>query len=258
MTLVRYPLTPEELRELLARRVEVARPEVAEALASAHEVAVFGSVARGVDGPDSDLDVISIDGPNRARSRSLDLVCVQAERTSQRWWLGSELAGHVATYGVWLRGTAAWRDSVFVSDWSIRKKSARILNLLSQLYIRREILSPHHTARYVERIVLELARLELLHQRTFLPTTDELRDAMLATDFAVVNEGAERLGRPPALMLEEVLAHHWKSSPRDAVEALFRARWKRRLAEAQAWREAGRPAAARREHGVAGDERVQQ
>lgn len=243
MTLSRQPQNVEELRELLAHRTSRMPAKAAAAMADAHELVIFGSVARGVDGPTSDLDVLAIGAATRARSRSVDFVAISRERISERWWLGSELAGHVARYGIWLRGTPSWRESAFVSDWSIRKKSARILALLSELYVRRHILSSLHITRYAERVVLELARLELLQRRAFITATDELRDDLIANDFAVVDAATELLGAPCSLMLEEVLDCHWTTRPRATVDSLFRESWARQLASAQAWREAGRPGA---------------
>ena len=41
-------------------------------------------------------------------------------------WLGSELASHVACYGVWIKGAGAWRSHASVSPNVVARKAARL------------------------------------------------------------------------------------------------------------------------------------
>lgn len=239
MKLTPHPRSADSLRDLVASHIRTFSDVVGDSLERADEVVVFGSFARGVEGPTSDLDVLAIGDGKRLKTRSFDLVFVSSDTRAQRWWLGGELAGHVATYGIWIQGSPTWRDQVFVSDWSLRKKNLRIISMLSDIYVRRRLLSPQHTTRLLERAVLEVARYDLLKEGTFIPATDEVRAALLQNGFSVIDEAPRLLGQPPALMLHEILACHWTTPPRATIETMFGTPWEAKLARAQAWRESG-------------------
>src|ERR1700687_3574597 len=77
------------------------------------EIVVVGSYAAGLHTTDSDLDVLCVGNGPRLKSRSLDLSWVSEKNICGDAWLGSELAGHIAKYGIWLRGEGHWRAHVF-------------------------------------------------------------------------------------------------------------------------------------------------
>ena len=100
-------------------------------LDEASEVAVFGSTAAAMDGPFSDVDLL-VTGPLQPRkTRSMDLVVRPASDLWTPGWLGSELAGHIAAYGVWLKGTPLWTREAKLQEFALDRKLARIQRLLA-------------------------------------------------------------------------------------------------------------------------------
>lgn len=77
------------------------------------EVVVFGSHAAGLQTRSSDLDVLLVGKPEIAgmlpKSSRLDIVFRTGHEVQSADWLKSELAGHIASYGRWLRGADTWR-----------------------------------------------------------------------------------------------------------------------------------------------------
>lgn len=141
---------------------------------AAAEVVLFGSRATGVDGPDSDWDVLVI-GPGRSlRSRLLDLVVVSREKAVSAEWLGSELASHVALYGVWLKGEGAWRGSARVSPRAIERKVRR-LHLKVSTYARLFYgLRGRRAVKHSRDLRRELQRLERMLRAEPVPPTPTL------------------------------------------------------------------------------------
>src|SRR5216684_1984003 len=70
----------------------------------ASEIIVFGSMSCGLQRPDSDLDVLCVGTtPGKVKRGMLDLIVVSPQETDDRVWRQSELAAHVAEYGIWLK-----------------------------------------------------------------------------------------------------------------------------------------------------------
>src|SRR6266851_2503778 len=60
---------------------------------------------------DSDLDLLIVT-PQKRRlfAAGLDCVLIAPEEIDSSFWLGSELASHIAKYGNWIKGPGEWRD----------------------------------------------------------------------------------------------------------------------------------------------------
>lgn len=145
-------------------------------LKQAAEIVVFGSYAAGLHTIDSDLDVLCVgDGP-RLKSRSLDLSWVSEKNVSEDAWLGSELAGHIAKYGIWLRGKGHWRTQVFAGAHAIQRKRKRIMSLSRTVTRLWDRLHPTFQDQYNVTIRRELQRLALLQARVQVPPTKVLDD----------------------------------------------------------------------------------
>jgi predicted nucleotidyltransferase len=81
-------------------------------LEEAVDVIIFGSRAVGVHSKASDLDVFCVGLRERYKSERLDIVSRKSSEVEDRKWLGSELANHIVSYGIVVRGSADWMDAV--------------------------------------------------------------------------------------------------------------------------------------------------
>jgi predicted nucleotidyltransferase len=147
-----------------------------ERLKCASELVVFGSYAAGLNTADSDIDVLCVgDGP-RLKSRSLDLSWISEKTLAEDAWLGSELAGHIAKHGIWLRGNGNWRTCVFGGTHAIERKRKRIISLSRTVNRLWDRLHPIFQNQYNVTIRRELQRLALLQTQVQVPPTRMLDD----------------------------------------------------------------------------------
>ncbi len=142
----------------------------------AREVVVFGSYASGLNTPESDIDVLCIGPGPRLKSRALDLLWVAEDKLDDNEWLGSELAGHIAKYGIWVRGDGCWRRSVFSGTRAIERKRNRIIALSRTATYFWSRLHSTFQHQYDLAIRRELQRLELLLNHLQIPPTKVLDD----------------------------------------------------------------------------------
>jgi len=122
--------------------------------------------------PDSDLDVLLV-GANTGRLRvtGIDFVILRSEELASPFWLGSELASHIGSYGKWVKGCGSWREQVRISDRAAMRKQARIVGLLMRAPKWWSELHPVFHTKYKLTIRRELQRLDLLRRRTPVPPT---------------------------------------------------------------------------------------
>ncbi len=138
----------------------------------ASEVVIFGSRAVGVQRSDSDLDVLVVTGQKRRVFASgLDCVLMTAEDIDSSFWLGSELASHVAKYGNWVKGSGEWRFGVHIGNRALTRKQNRLSSLLRNAAQRWSRLHPVFQAKYRITIRRELQRLKLLSNQVPIPPT---------------------------------------------------------------------------------------
>jgi len=145
-------------------------------LRCAAEIVVFGSYATGLDTSESDIDILCVGNGLRQKSRSLDLSWVSDAAVCERAWLGSELAGHIAKYGVWIKGTGQWRTCVFGGAEAIERKRKRVISLSRTAYRFWDKLHPIFQEQYNITIRRELQRLALLLSGVRIPPTRLLDD----------------------------------------------------------------------------------
>jgi predicted nucleotidyltransferase len=160
--------------ELCNRLAEVDRRH-APLLAQAAEIVVFGSRALGVNRNTSDLDVLCItENDRKIKTRDLDCLCISRNRLESSEWLGSELASHVARYGVWLRGDGLWRQVAELNSSGLQRKQCRVASLIKNVH--RGWPNLHILLRRKYRITVrrELQRLRLLQNQVAIPPTPVL------------------------------------------------------------------------------------
>jgi len=143
-----------------------------ELVSEACEVVVFGSRAAGLHRPDSDLDLLVVT-PHKRRvfATGLDCVLLSSEEIDNSFWLGSELASHVAKYGNWIKGVGEWQHNVQISSRAIIRKQKRISSFLLSVAQRWPRLHPVFRMKYRITIRRELQRLMLLSTRLPIPPT---------------------------------------------------------------------------------------
>lgn len=178
---------PEEvISQTLQNRVARARLDWVPLCEMACELVVFGSRAAGVNRRQSDLDVLLVKreagpgdtGPDtqvgrrgRVKRAGLDLVVVSRAETESHEWLGSELANHVATYGVWIIGSGEWRERAHISTAAGDKKERHLLSLARSVDRSWSKLNAVFQLRYRTTIRRELQRLLLLRSGIPIPPT---------------------------------------------------------------------------------------
>lgn len=140
-------------------------------LRNANQVILFGSHANGVAGAWSDVDLAIVgDGESRL-SRHLDLVWISRRSLDESQWLGSEIATHIAAYGVWLFGDDSWRRSTHVSDEAAWRKSHMIQHHVRALQQNLPLLSPPYRAKHFAILRRDLQRLDhLIRRQPVIPT----------------------------------------------------------------------------------------
>jgi len=138
------------------------------------EVILFGSRAAGVATASSDWDILCVGSGVSRMTGGLDLVWLGRSELGSLRWLGSELAGHVARHGIWLKGVPAWRDSVFVSDRAVDRKASLVLTRMAELKRHWSHFSRSYRLKYLTRIRRDLQRLDILLDRRTVPPTRTL------------------------------------------------------------------------------------
>lgn len=143
----------------------------------ASEIILFGSRAQNAAHQDSDWDLLCVGQSLTTRVGTIHLVWMTPDETFTESWLGSELAGHVAAYGIWLLGTSHWRDRVYVSPTAVTHKQRLVKARLSALAKYARDLAPARRAYYGLRIRRDVQRLIILRGGGAVPASPLLDQA---------------------------------------------------------------------------------
>lgn len=138
---------------------------------SAKEIVVFGSASVGLDRPNSDLDLLLVGQGKRFKSQQLDVVWKTKTDVASRRWLESELAGHIAKYGVWLQGEGDWVAGVRMGNRAIVYKRRLIVARAKALESAWRTLTVAYKAKHVIKLRRDLQRLEILIEKKAIPPT---------------------------------------------------------------------------------------
>ena len=150
--------------------------------AASEEVVLFGSRATGMARTHSDWDLLCVGNGLSRMTPTLDLIRLSPKELNSSRWLGSELAVHIAHYGVWLKGKPAWKNIVGVSDQAIDKKVVSILARVAELKRHWTHFSRPYRVDYITRIRRDLQRFDLLLKRLPIPPTRMLDRTWCETD----------------------------------------------------------------------------
>ncbi len=162
----------EKLRALAIRRLKA--HNLGYIWNQSSEVVVFGSWSTGDNRPDSDLDLLIIGNGKRLKRKQLDIVVKTREQCLSAAWLGSELANHIARYGIWVRGKSIWRSRIFTSRRAIDEKCRLIRGrgeALARLWL---FLAPPYREKHVRKLRRDFQRLDYLKQGKPVPPTKRL------------------------------------------------------------------------------------
>jgi hypothetical protein len=134
-------------------------------------IVLFGSRAAGLGSTASDWDLLCI-GPRGPKPNGIvDLVWVDPGVLESTRWLGSELAMHVAAFGMPLTGLHPWVSSVFTSADAVSRKLRRVIHKLRGMEAAWPVLTAAQQTRHARWLRLELQRLERLQSGRPVPPT---------------------------------------------------------------------------------------
>ncbi len=187
----------------VSSRVEAEGYASGDILQRASSIVVFGSRASGVNSPSSDLDVLCVGIGDRIKSPSLYLLWIN-EQTILDGWLGSELATHVAEYGIPVKGDFGWASGAFFGPGALVNKRRRILGIIKHVSYGWQRLHPAFRRKYQTTLRRELQRYSLLAQRVPIPPTPVLD-----------------LGWKSTQTLSSILATDWLTASGALVETLL-------------------------------------
>jgi hypothetical protein len=138
---------------------------------SAVEIVLFGSRAQECEKPDSDWDLLCVGTESVRRIGGVHLVWIRPDQLFTPEWLGSELAGHVATYGIWLLGTGTWRKQVFVSPIAVTRKEQLLRARIQALVRYADDLYASRRDYYGLRIRRDVQRLLIIRDGGAVPSS---------------------------------------------------------------------------------------
>ena len=164
--------TKDFLTQIIVQRVNATDRVAQHYFDEASEVIVFGSMAVGLDRPDSDIDVMCIGGDeSKLKTNLLDLLVFSRESTRNIGWLQSELALHVSRYGVWIKGAPDWIDRAHVGQRAILEKRRRVEAFMRHLPDSWSVLDEGFRVKYSVKVRREAQRLLLLSRGVPVPPT---------------------------------------------------------------------------------------
>ena len=128
----------------------------------AEQVIVFGSWALGVERPRSDIDVLCVGRGRSVASDRLHIIWMSSGRIAEHVRRGSELACHLAAYGVWLKGTRSVPKHVSPSADTINRRRHHIDSRMKALAMNWPQLRFQFREKHALKVRRDLQRLTLL------------------------------------------------------------------------------------------------
>ena len=210
------PKTREEWIAFLGPRLERGGSSWERLSATCEQLVLFGSRAAGVANEDSDFDLLCVGSGTSQLSRSLDLVFIAPGDLLGERWLGSELAGHVARYGIWLQGGPAWVHRHHGSHQAVERKRQKLLHRLEVVEQHFHRLDPLYLQKYLTLTRRDLQRFEHLTNGEPVPPTPLLDQtwAQLGNPGARLRALAREAGVGSPFLLERLsVPERWPTNP---------------------------------------------
>jgi hypothetical protein len=182
----------DNLRNQVQRLLETEEHSHVQILRSAKDVIVFGSRAAGVHRPDSDLDLLIVSDQSMHKKRGrLDMLFVPPERVSSPQWRRTEIARHIAAFGVSLMHEELCITPI-VDEYAARGKQVRLHRLVNSLILYWHVLNDELQMKYRTRLRRELLRYLYLREGMPVPPTSMLESGTVSFDW--LGNGWKQIG----------------------------------------------------------------
>jgi predicted nucleotidyltransferase len=187
------------------------------------QVVIFGSYASGVQRSQSDIDILFVTDEKGYKSKYLDFVCIEPKRIKLRTWLGTELANHVAQYGLWVKGDDSWRKDAVISKEALDRKKLMILHRLSHLYVKGNRISESLMLTLFQDVVLDSFRLIQMSEGFPVPANKILIDRFIQDKRNILDEivKTKYLGRIGEAYFDELFQTFNKETLSQEVKSLM-------------------------------------
>lgn len=132
--------------------------------ARANQVIVFGSHALGLQTPHSDIDLLCIGSGRSCSTRMLQILWMSRSQFDDHVRRGSELACHIAAYGVWMKGDRCLPQHITPSSETIARRKQKIQARCNALVRNWSALAPEFRTKHVYKVRRDLQRLQSLRR----------------------------------------------------------------------------------------------
>ena len=164
--------SPADLQSLLRVSISDSGEHLNSLVLASSQVVIFGSRSVGLQTATSDFDVFCVGSVEyKFKNRMLDVLVSTEAKIESDEWRQSELANHIACYGIWIRGTPNWVDNIRVGHDAVLRKQRRIKAFLRYLPETWERLADCYKAKYSIKLRREAQRLLLLELGVPIPPT---------------------------------------------------------------------------------------
>lgn len=163
----------------------------------AESIVVFGSLAVSGGTHFGDVDILCVgEGQTRITPR-IDLVWLSKEAIVSPSWLQSELAGHVASYGICVKGDFCWADNVAPNSDNIVRKRHSIQRHVKTASKYWHVFTADFRVQHRRLIRRQIQRLGKLINQEPIPCSNQLDDEWRRRDSSELLILVRQIGLPP-------------------------------------------------------------
>lgn len=178
-------LSRVEARRVVKERLLRERIDWKSVDTNASQIILFGSWSCGLQNENSDVDVLCVGSGSQIKNRTVEILWLSDLEIESREWLGSELANHVAAFGVWIKGSDDWRLRTWNSPETLSTKFDVIAKRCRSLQKRWPLLSLSFRKRQAARLREDVIRLECILKEIAIPPTRLLESFISAIGVSV-------------------------------------------------------------------------